>query len=188
MVSILSDIYPCSLAKWLNRTKAIPPGYRATRDDPIHALNIARKLNLRSLLPGLMYLVSRYQSLEKILYGVPGKPLLNIEDVDDRKRCALAIPQLILARRRVLMGFLVADYENHDCDDYAACDAERFRCLADDLDEDDQTDPLKKRWDGVSSKGAILAVKMRRKPTKMRGDACGIICLTFSTLAVGAIY
>jgi hypothetical protein len=52
MVSILSDIYPSSLTRWLNRTRAIPPGYRATRDDPIYALNIARKLNLHSLLPG----------------------------------------------------------------------------------------------------------------------------------------
>ncbi|KAJ7808570.1 hypothetical protein B0H13DRAFT_1668630 [Mycena leptocephala] len=166
MVSILSDIYPCSLAKWLNRTKAIPPGYRATRDDPIHALNIARKLNLRSLLPGLMYLVSRYQSLEKILYGVPGKPLLNIEDVDDRKRCALAIPQLILARRRVLVGFLVADYENHDCDDYAACDAEQFRCLADDLDEDDQTDPLAKKMGWSEFEGCDSCCENAQKTYK----------------------
>jgi hypothetical protein len=52
-----------------------------------------------------MYLVSRYQSLEKILYGVPGKPLLNIEDVDDRKRCALAFPNLFWAGGEFWWGF-----------------------------------------------------------------------------------
>ncbi|KAJ7655987.1 hypothetical protein DFH06DRAFT_1045945 [Mycena polygramma] len=152
MIAILSDIYPSSLPRWRERGKATPAGYRVNDlQDPIRALNIARKLDLRHLLPGIMYLVCTYMGLETILYGVPGKPSLKIDDPTDRKRCALAIPRLILERRKVQVGFLMREEENDDCDEEAECDEERLRWLAEDLDDDDDmTDCLNNNimWDG----------------------------------------
>ncbi|KAJ6458584.1 hypothetical protein C8R47DRAFT_1028533 [Mycena vitilis] len=136
MTDILSDIYPGTLSKWLQRSKATPAGYRKRGlQDPIPALNIARKLDLRHLLPGIMYLVCQNMGLEAILYGVPGRPSLKIDDPSDRKRCVLAIPQLILAKRKARVSFLMREEENEDCDHEADCDEERLCWIADDLDK-----------------------------------------------------
>ncbi|KAJ7491786.1 hypothetical protein B0H11DRAFT_2191238 [Mycena galericulata] len=142
MISVLSDIYPSSLDKWLIRRTQTPPGYRATTYDHITVLNIARKLDIRSILPGVMYQVSRRHGLEEILYGVPGKRYLKIDNKEDRKRCILAIPEVMVARRRVYTRYLVRDEEYDDCVNEAACDEERLRWLADDIDNGDASDPF----------------------------------------------
>ncbi|KAJ7133458.1 hypothetical protein C8R44DRAFT_730611 [Mycena epipterygia] len=142
MISIISDLYPTSLDGWLTRRTAVPPGYRATVYDHITVLNIAREMGIRCVLPGVMYLVCQRHDLESIVYGVPGKRHIKIESKEDRKRCMLAIPELIVARRRVLSSYLMRDEEVDGCEDQAACDAERLRWLADDLFSGDTVDPL----------------------------------------------
>lgn len=142
MISIISDLYPTSLNGWLTRRTAVPPGYRVAGYDHITVLNIARKMGIRRVLPGVMYLVCQRHDLESIAYGVPGKRNIKIESQEDRKRCMLAIPELIVARRRVLSSYLMRDEEVDGCEDEAACDAERLRWLADDLLRDDAVDPL----------------------------------------------
>ncbi|KAJ7435231.1 hypothetical protein B0H11DRAFT_2207755 [Mycena galericulata] len=143
MISILSDIYPSTLNKWTHRKDKIPPGYRDTQDDPIHVLNIARDLDIRRIIPGAMYQVCRRYDIENILYGVRGKPHLKIIDEDDRKRCAFAIPALMLAKHQVLVHYLMhGEDEFPECDDQAVCDAERLRWLAIDFPGSDATDPL----------------------------------------------
>ncbi|KAJ7437231.1 hypothetical protein B0H11DRAFT_2108230 [Mycena galericulata] len=133
----------CTLNKWILRTEKIPPGYRSTPDDHIHVLSIARDLDIRSILPGAMYQVCQRHGIEDILYGVRGKPHLKIINEGDRKRCAFAIPELMLARRRVLTRYLmIGENELQECDDQAVCDAERLRWLAIDFPEGDSTDPL----------------------------------------------
>ncbi|KAF7364320.1 hypothetical protein MSAN_01092100 [Mycena sanguinolenta] len=138
MVSILCDIYPSSLDEWLKRDEAVPPGYRIARQDCLTVLNLARELNIRSILPGAMYLVAVTQGLS-VLYGGPGK---RIRNVDDRKRYTLAFPELMLARRRVAATFLIREEEVDDCEnEEGECDTERFCWLAEDLPS--EPDPLK---------------------------------------------
>ncbi|KAF8191017.1 hypothetical protein K438DRAFT_1970764 [Mycena galopus ATCC 62051] len=138
MISILCDIYPSSLDKWLARLTAVPPGYRISRNDDITVLNLARKLDIRSILPSAMYLVSITHGLE-VLYGGPNR---RIENKDDRKRYTLAFTELLLEQRRVATGFLLHEDEIPGCDgDEGECDAERLRWLAIDLPAHED-DPL----------------------------------------------
>ncbi|KAJ7669567.1 hypothetical protein B0H17DRAFT_1335743 [Mycena rosella] len=147
MVEILSDLYPSALHKWRARDDAVPAGYNAQLIDHIPALNIARKMDIRSILPGVMYEVCCWNSLEEILYGVSASEkhaLKTIDNVEDRKRCALAIPHLISAQRLVFTNYLTPgeDDANPECADIAACDAERLRWLAIDLPTVENMDVL----------------------------------------------
>ncbi|KAF7364327.1 hypothetical protein MSAN_01092800 [Mycena sanguinolenta] len=140
MISILHDIYPSSLDKWLTREKAIPPGYPVARQDCITVLNLARKMNIRSILPGAMYLVFTTHALT-VLYGGPGK---QIDNADDRKRYTLAFPKLLQSCRQAATGFMLREpqIDGRGCDNGGGeCDTERIRWLACDFDSGDR-DPL----------------------------------------------
>ncbi|KAJ6496264.1 hypothetical protein C8R45DRAFT_823222, partial [Mycena sanguinolenta] len=130
MVSILCDIYPSSLDEWLKRGEAVPPGYRIAQQDCLTVLNLARELDILSILPGAMYLAATTQGLT-VLYGRPGK---RIRNADDRKCYTFAFPELMLARRRAAATFLIREEEVDDCEnEEGECDTERFRWLAEDF-------------------------------------------------------
>ncbi|KAF7344647.1 BTB domain-containing protein [Mycena venus] len=138
MTSILYDLYPTSLSNWLTRSANIPPGYRISGIDDILVLNLAREMNIPSILPGAMYQASKAHGLD-ILYGRSAR----IEHENDRRHCVTAIPELIVARRRVLSGYLVNKETADGCDaEEGECDAERLRWLALDLPREDYPDPL----------------------------------------------
>ncbi|KAJ6496270.1 hypothetical protein C8R45DRAFT_823336 [Mycena sanguinolenta] len=143
MISILRDIYPSSLDKWLTREKAIPPGYLIARQDCITVLNLARKMNIRSILPGAMYLVFTTHALT-VLYGGPGE---QIDNTDDRKRYTLAFPKLLQWYRQAATGFLLPEpqIDGRGCEnEEGGCDTERIRWLECDFDSGDR-DPLGKK-------------------------------------------
>ncbi|KAK7038559.1 BTB domain-containing protein [Favolaschia claudopus] len=140
LTSMLQDIYPSSLDKWLKRNDTIPPGYQVRDADNVLALNLARKLNIRSILPGVMYLTSQRHGLGVLYATRSGK----IEHPDDRRHYVLAIPELIIARRRVWTQYLVHDEDGIEaCEtEEGECDAERIRWLSLDLPREDDIDPL----------------------------------------------
>ncbi|KAJ7292220.1 hypothetical protein C8J57DRAFT_1492710 [Mycena rebaudengoi] len=136
MISILSAMYPFSLDAWVKRTP--PPGYQKRPFEDFYILNLARRFDIRHILPGVMYEVSRY-GMELIYSGVPDVSVsVDIMDEVDRKKIILAVPGLLLAQRRIY-GCLVRVYRVEDCVDRHDCDAERFQTLADILALDDQT-------------------------------------------------
>ncbi|KAJ6615349.1 hypothetical protein B0H10DRAFT_2191032 [Mycena sp. CBHHK59/15] len=137
MTSILSDLYPSSLDKWADRKHH--PGYTAFIRDNFSALNIAVKMNIRSILPAVMYEVCCRSTLESIVSGM-GQAKLKIENNEYRKRCILAIPRLMLAQRQAL-GYLKREYDD-DCKHRAVCNTERLRWFALDLEDDEAFDPL----------------------------------------------
>ncbi|KAJ7938627.1 hypothetical protein B0H13DRAFT_1587568 [Mycena leptocephala] len=140
MISILCDLYPSSLTKWLTREGTISNGYVIKRLDDITVLNLARQFDIRRILPGAMYQATKKHGFS-LLYGVPGKSYAMIKHPDDRKRCVLGIPKLMLARRRVWSGYLVREVGG--CrGEGGECDAVRLRWLAHDLSSEVDEDPL----------------------------------------------
>ncbi|KAJ7181317.1 hypothetical protein C8R43DRAFT_1116697 [Mycena crocata] len=99
MIALLLDLYPTSLDKWTARRT--PPGYNALVIDDFEALNMAVKINIRPILPSLMYDIctSKSYGLDAIVFGYE---TAKIEDDEYRKRCIAAIPQLVRAQRKVL--------------------------------------------------------------------------------------
>ncbi|KAJ7764046.1 hypothetical protein DFH07DRAFT_939210 [Mycena maculata] len=142
MISILSDVYPSCLDEWLTRSTRVPSGYRATARDCIHVLNVAQEMDICGILPGVMYQICRRHDISEILYGVPARPRdIKISRSEDQKRCAVAIPELISSRHRILTHYLMRN-EHGGCEDEAVCDAERLRWLGLDYPADDLFDPL----------------------------------------------
>lgn len=133
MLSILSALYPDTLDKWSE--KKTPPGYRTRGYDYIHALNLAVQLDLRPVLPVIMYELCCRCDLHEIAYGA-GKAIA-IKDRAYRKKCLLAIPQLLLAHRKSLMAYTERDPVHGPCERGAKCDSERIRWLKIDLDDAD---------------------------------------------------
>ncbi|KAJ7025745.1 hypothetical protein C8F04DRAFT_1400403 [Mycena alexandri] len=129
MVSILFDLYPTTLAKWDARTR--PPGYTVRRFDHVGVLNIAVKMNIRSILPVVMYTICCNLTPDEIVGGQLCK--LRILDVDYQQRCIIGSLELGEARRKSLL-YLTRDEGQVECEDPASCDAERLRWLRIDLD------------------------------------------------------
>ncbi|KAJ7701215.1 hypothetical protein B0H17DRAFT_924902 [Mycena rosella] len=141
MTSILSDLYPTSLGKWTDRKLHRPPGYSSyiPPRDHVSALNVAVKMNMRSILPAIMYDICTRSELEAIVFGM-GQTRLKIEKQEYRKICIAAIPSLMKAQRRAL-GYLKPSSLDDECEDRASCDAECLRWFALDLGDED-FDPL----------------------------------------------
>ncbi|KAJ6616730.1 hypothetical protein B0H10DRAFT_1798863 [Mycena sp. CBHHK59/15] len=158
MISILRDIYPSSLPKWLKRKT--PAGYTESWFDDYCVLNLARKMDIRSILPGVMYEVCLTGS-ESVFSGIlAGKTRVKIKDNGDRKRCIVAIPELMVERRQLLRFLL--DHDIDGCEDEDECDAERLRWLENDLQDTeklaDEFDPLSEdfEWDEYNVCSACL--------------------------------
>ncbi|KAJ6545744.1 hypothetical protein B0H19DRAFT_955336 [Mycena capillaripes] len=135
MISILSDLYPKSLDEWVNYQT--PAGYTDVESDHILALNLAVKMNIRPVLPVIMYQVCCCLGLDFIM---DGKGRLRINSPEYRKKCILGYSKLQLADRRML-GYLAREEDDGECDSTPDCDAERLRWISLDLDSDD-VDPL----------------------------------------------
>ncbi|KAJ7773928.1 hypothetical protein B0H16DRAFT_1362853 [Mycena metata] len=136
MISILFDLYPTTLAEWDARTG--PLGYTARRFDPVGVLNIAVKMNIPSILPVVMYEICCHLGLDEIVGVQPRQ--LRILDVDYKQRCMIGSSAFVEARRKSL-SYLRRDEGQAECEDPAACDAERLRWLGIDLD-DENASPL----------------------------------------------
>jgi hypothetical protein len=86
--------------------------------------------------------------MDAVFSGVPGVAGTKIRSLADRKRCTIATPKLILARRQVL-GFLVSDDRISGCISRVKCYEERFRWLKTECDDTDEFiifDPLFKEF------------------------------------------
>ncbi|KAJ6575563.1 hypothetical protein DFH09DRAFT_1361754 [Mycena vulgaris] len=134
MLSIMSLIYPSTFDKWPTRTT--PPGYRALTSDDLVALAIAVKMEIRSVLPVVMYDLCCSTELAS---GNASTRRIKIGDAEYRDKCIAAIPRLMAAQKAGL-GYLTRD-EDNNCGSPAECDAERLRWLALEL-EDPVLDPL----------------------------------------------
>ncbi|KAJ7181324.1 hypothetical protein C8R43DRAFT_1170098 [Mycena crocata] len=158
MISVLVDLYPTSLKTWSARQPGTPAGYKANIAADFEALNLAVKMNIRPILPALMYEIctSEAYGINAIVFGYRS---VKIQDLGYRKRCISAVPELARAQRRVLSYLEEPD---SDCDEEegGACDAERIRWLALEL-EDENVDPLKDDnanvWDDFSLCSSCLS-------------------------------
>ncbi|KAJ6471088.1 hypothetical protein C8R47DRAFT_988431 [Mycena vitilis] len=137
-LSILSDLYPSSLDEWAERET--PRGYRATYSDQIPALNLAVKMNIRRILPAVMYEVCCGVDLDAI---VDGKGRNRIEDKEYRKKCILGHSRLQVAQRAALR-YLEREAGEESCPITLEfnCDAERLRWMGDGLEDEDTLNPL----------------------------------------------
>ncbi|KAJ7162447.1 hypothetical protein C8R46DRAFT_1000449 [Mycena filopes] len=139
MISILSDVYPTTLTAW--DARSTPPGYTVRRSHHVAALNLALKMNIRPILPIVMYSICVHVGVAEIIARKPPNEL-RIADADYKIKCAEGWPKLVAVGRKEL-DYLRRDedLDEEDCEDIAACDAERFRWLGFELDED-RDDPL----------------------------------------------
>lgn len=135
MIAILSDLYPTSMDEWDKRE--VPPGYTVHVLDHIPILNLALKLNIRPILPVVLYEICCRLGLDIIVLG-KGR---QINDPEYRRRCILGHSHLQLAQRHALRYLKREEGEGEECDDTATCDAERLRWISLDLGEDG-LDPL----------------------------------------------
>ncbi|KAJ7136316.1 hypothetical protein C8R43DRAFT_1238981 [Mycena crocata] len=141
MVKILCHLYPCSLDKWFITKPFTLPGYDATIHDHISVLNLAVKMNIRSILPAVMYAICMAFEPEAIMFGKTKCQILNS---DYRMRCVVGMTRLTTAKRAALK-YLARD-ETNRCrpsrpQDVGACDVERLRWMSADL-KADVADPL----------------------------------------------
>ncbi|KAJ7234395.1 hypothetical protein C8J57DRAFT_1729056 [Mycena rebaudengoi] len=186
MLSILAELYPSTLERWHERSS--PAGYRVL-DDHIAVLNLARKMNILAVLPGVMYEIcgARFSS-----FADDGANAARIHNAADRKQCAAAIPKLALTRRQPL-GFLMRVYKISGCRDQAKCDAERLRWLSEDLQAGGHFDPLSEdfEWDEL---GVCVACKAAGKEEyeddceTLWGDLPGIFGLPGWHKLLGLVY
>ncbi|KAJ7606357.1 hypothetical protein DFH06DRAFT_1486902 [Mycena polygramma] len=125
MLSILSCLYPTSLQTWSDgdrKTNSLT-GYTSGPNDNILALNLAVTMDIRPVLPAIMYSIcSRLQS-EQILHGTYGR----IHHETYRDRCLAAIPQLAVAQQNG-RRYLTLN-SGAECDDSPECNEERLRWL-----------------------------------------------------------
>ncbi|KAJ7434075.1 hypothetical protein FB451DRAFT_1572183 [Mycena latifolia] len=136
MVLTLSTLYPTSsLNEWCTRTT--PQGYTKSASDDIVALNLAVAMDIRSVLPAIMYSVCCQYDLASLLCGTSR---VKIASLEYRNKCILAFPRLILAERD-LLRYLTREEGDKDCDSPEQCDGERLRWLAADL-ATERCDPL----------------------------------------------
>ncbi|KAJ7146479.1 hypothetical protein C8R44DRAFT_656805 [Mycena epipterygia] len=164
MISILADLYPTSLEQWINRKTLW--GYTAhTASDHIRVLNIAVKLNIRPILPAVMYGICTSFDLEDIVSGISlsssSSNRLNIVNREYRKRCILAVPKIMVAQRNA-WGYLRDDLDGY-CERYRECDTERIRWLGKELDNNyDVLDTLPDDyWDYFDVCSPCLAAAMK---------------------------
>ncbi|KAJ7146490.1 hypothetical protein C8R44DRAFT_690952 [Mycena epipterygia] len=155
MVSVLCDLYPSSLENW--STSQDPSGYKSHSFDHFYALNIAVKLNIRPVLPALMYALCTSFDLEDIVSGISGRKIYNKEY---RKRCIVAVPQIMLAQRKVLGYLHNVDGLDKNCKHRGVCNTERIRWLGLEMEDDGVLDPLaeeNEEWDSFEVCSPCLA-------------------------------
>ncbi|KAJ6514447.1 hypothetical protein C8R47DRAFT_961916 [Mycena vitilis] len=134
MLSILSSLYPSSLQNWSNPTPL--EGYTSHSYDHISALNLTIKMDIRSVLPAIMYAICKLFDTQQILYGTKSR---KIEEKLYRDRCVAAIPQLTLAEQNILNYLLL---ESSDaCDDGPVCNEERLRWLKLEVEDTESYSP-----------------------------------------------
>ncbi|KAJ7762114.1 hypothetical protein B0H16DRAFT_1529719 [Mycena metata] len=146
MVSILCDLYPSSLGKWDQR--AIPPGYAQLAYDPVLALTIGVRLNIRQILPVALYEVCCRIGLDKIVHAIE-------LEVNYQSKCIVGYAKLVEARRTALT-YLTREEDQDECETTAACDGERLRWLSLDIARDsEELDPLddsnSESWDAFGA-------------------------------------
>ncbi|KAJ7083469.1 hypothetical protein C8R44DRAFT_54436 [Mycena epipterygia] len=133
MISVLSDLYPSSLENWADQRRR-PPGYPTpTPRQHCRALNLAVEMNIRWILPAIMYEVCCQCPIKAIVFPMGQSGLLQIEREEYRERCISAMPRLMLAERQAL-GYLKRGDGIDECEDRAVCDAERLRWFGLDLE------------------------------------------------------
>ncbi|KAJ7830087.1 hypothetical protein B0H14DRAFT_2451649 [Mycena olivaceomarginata] len=131
MITILSDLYPNTLDKWAGREA--PPGYSAEEHDHLSVLNLAVEMDIRPILPVIMYDVCTHYDLAHLVGAA-------IKNAEYRRRCILGYSRLQLAQRRALSYLKPVDGQE-ECDTDVDCNAERFRWMGFELDGD-HFDPL----------------------------------------------
>ncbi|KAF9269481.1 hypothetical protein L218DRAFT_953095 [Marasmius fiardii PR-910] len=124
--TLLSNLYPTSLAKWDARDSI--SNLESFEARPFAVCLLAKETGLNTILPAALYLCADSQDINYILEGLESHDNSHIElDWDDKKSCIRARETLCIALRNRMFAFLTGQFQFPGCRSAQVCNNARLR-------------------------------------------------------------